>query len=300
MKTSSFQSARVRLQFVIPPPDLAPYISTYYYTEVPSGEVVEDWMHPEWGNLRVGTGRCYEAGVGTEPLRPVERIIASGPTSYTMRFRIGGGRFWGVGLLPRGWAKFIGQSADGYADSFCDVSGDSRLSHIVPILEELSNTTGQIENDVAKLTAGFRALLDRPIKHERAIERVHEALVTQNDHSVSVFAEAAQMSVRTLERFSRKHFGFSPHLLIRRQRFLRSLAKFMLEPDLSWGGALDGQYFDQSQFVREFKRFMTMTPSEYAALDHPILAAAMVARSQAAGDAMQVLQKPGNGARVGK
>ena len=39
----------------------------------------------------------------------------------------------------------------------------------------------------------------------------------------------------------------------------------------SWSAALDGQYYDQAQFVRDFRAFMGMTPSEYAEMPHPIL-----------------------------
>ena len=45
----------------------------------------------------------------------------------------------------------------------------------------------------------------------------------------------------------------------------------MLDPSLSWVKALDGQYHDQAQFVREFRSFMGLTPTAYARLPHPIL-----------------------------
>ena len=94
------------------------------------------------------------------------------------------------------------------------------------------------------------------------------------------------------DRFCGRVFGFSPQLLLRRQRFIRSLAKFMLDPSLKWIDTLDTHYHDQAHFVRDFKRFMTMSPSEYARLPHPILAAAAHARMAVAGEAMQVLHSP--------
>lgn len=59
--------------------------------------------------------------------------------------------------------------------------------------------------------------------------------------------------------------------MLRRQRFVRSLAQFMLDPSLSWIDALDGQYHDQAQFVRGFRNFMGLSPSEYAKMPHPIV-----------------------------
>ena len=81
-------------------------------------------------------------------------------------------------------------------------------------------------------------------------------------------------------------------LLLRRQRFLRSLAQFMLDPSLTWIKTLDWHYVDQAHFVRDFKRFMTMSPSTYAALDHPVLRSAARARAVAAGAAVQALHQP--------
>jgi hypothetical protein len=80
--------------------------------------------------------------------------------------------------------------------------------------------------------------------------------------------------------------------LLRRQRFLRSLAQFMLDPTLTWISTLDWHYVDQAHFVRDFKRFMSMSPSSYAARDHPVLRAAAQARTAAAGAAVQALHKP--------
>ncbi|WP_418251669.1 helix-turn-helix domain-containing protein [Erythrobacter litoralis] len=100
------------------------------------------------------------------------------------------------------------------------------------------------------------------------------------------------MNVRSLERLTRRAFGFTPKLLLRRQRFLRSLAQFVLDPSLKWLDALDCQYHDQAHFVRDVKRFMGMNPSEYARLDKPFLAAAARARMEIAGEAVQGLHRP--------
>jgi methylphosphotriester-DNA--protein-cysteine methyltransferase len=95
-----------------------------------------------------------------------------------------------------------------------------------------------------------------------------------------------------MERLCRKHFGFSPKLLLRRQRFMRSLAQFVLDPSLGWIGALDSLYFDQSHFVRDCRDFLGMAPSEYVAADHPVILGFMRERMRAHGSAVQTLDSP--------
>jgi methylphosphotriester-DNA--protein-cysteine methyltransferase len=115
--------------------------------------------------------------------------------------------------------------------------------------------------------------------------------------TVTELVEQVGTSQRTVERLCHRHFGFSPKLLLRRQRFMRSLAQFMLDPSLKWIGAMDSSYHDQAQFVRDFHEFMSMTPREYAAMPHPILDKFMHERARIHGAAVQTLDRPdGTGA----
>ena len=66
----------------------------------------------------------------------------------------------------------------------------------------------------------------------------------------------------------------------------------MLDPSLAWLETMDDHYHDQAQFIRDFRRFMGMTPGAYAVLPHPILSAAAHARNAALGAAVQALHPP--------
>ena len=134
--------------------------------------------------------------------------------------------------------------------------------------------------------------LMRPNRDEAKIQRVHEALVGGDCTTVKGLADRCAMSIRTLERVCRRYFGFTPKLLMRRQRFMRSLSTFMLHQGSRWTEAMDAEYHDQAQFTREFREFMTMLPSEYAELEHPILASFMEARARIWGSAAQTLDRP--------
>ena len=287
---------RVAVRFFMPSPALAPYISTYYLTEVQVGEdqVIQDWLHPEWANLRIAHHDNWQAAIGSDALRQAPRLIMSGPTSYSAHFVTGKARIWGVGILPLGWARLVDGAATDYADRFCDGREDPAFADLAPLLD---CTFGEMPDPAAEAGRIDAFLLDllkkRPAAPEEArIRKAHAALLDDDIASVAELAEAMGMSSRSLERLSARAFGFAPKLLLRRQRFLRSLAQFMLDPSLSWIRTLDWHYVDQAHFVRDFKRFMGMSPSAYAALEHPVLRAAATARAAAAGQAVQALHLP--------
>lgn len=286
-------SDAVSLRFFLPSPELRPYISTYYLTEFTASgsEIVDDYLHPEWANLRLSNTGNYEAGIGGAELGPVDRFIATGPTSFATRFRMGTSRIWGIGLLPLGWARFVGAPADEFADRTVAVESAAAFAGFAPLYGEVFSGPSDPPAEAARIDQHLSAMLARyaPHEDEARIRAAHAALVDPEVATVADLAGRIGMSARSLERLSSRAFGFSPKLLLRRQRFLRSLAQFMLDPSLTWISTLDYQYVDQAHFVRDFKRFMGMSPSRYAALDHPVLRAAASARTAATGAAVQAL-----------
>ena len=287
----------VSVRFFMPSPPLAPYITTYYLVEARlpgGGGMVEDWLHPEWGNLRISGGGQWQAAIGAAPLTDGPRMIASGPTSLCAHFTMGHGRCWGIGLLPAGWARFIDAPADAHSDSFCDAFSTKDFAALTGLAACVDANRPDAAAEAARFDAYLCDLLgQRPQSPaEQRIQQAHAMLMNKDVATVGEMSEQLAMSPRSLERLSLRAFGFAPKLLLRRQRFLRSLAQFMLDPSLAWIRTLDCHYVDQAHFVRDFKRFMTMSPSAYAALDHPVLRAAARARAAATGQAVQVLHRP--------
>lgn len=286
----------VQFRFALPCEALRPFVTTFYRTDVvcsPRAPWLEDWLHPEWANLRfIGAGRAQSV-IGAGKVQPTPAFTVTGPTSRAMRFRIGSGHSWGIGLLPLGWALLCGGSASDYADRFVDGAADPLFAGFVPLAEALAAGTGDHAEELALIEAHMARMLAAAGPFDPAILALHAALVDPDMLTVGDLAARIGMTVRSVERLSRRAFGFPPKLLLRRQRFLRSLARFMIDPSLKWMGALDRHYHDQSHFVRDFHRFMGMCPSAYARADKPLLAAAAQARMMAAGAAVQGLHAPG-------
>ncbi|MBX7513821.1 helix-turn-helix domain-containing protein [Qipengyuania sp. GH38] len=254
----------VELEFFLPPEELRPFVTTVYRFDVVEQEPgsaakpIRDWLHPEWFNLRIVLEGELSASIGPGAPETVPRLV--------------------------------GRSAADYADRMCDVEADPDMQQLTPLIEiSRSNSTLAQKDAIFALLA---KVLDKPGKREAHIVEAQRALLDPACATVAHLAEQLAMTTRTLERFALDAFGFTPQLLIRRQRFLRSLAQFMLDPSMSWIAALDPQYYDQAQFTRDFKRFMGMGPRDYARLPHPVLGAAAKARQAVAGEAVQVLHRP--------
>ena len=286
----------VTIRFALPSAKLCPFVTTYYYTKVaasPAEPVLQDYLHPEWANLRFTPANWAKAAIGADaPLATTPAFSVTGPTSMATQFQIASGRSWGIGLMPLGWASLFDACASDYADQVVNGNADHVFAAFQPLARALAQSGGDFAEELELIERHMERITFTDHPQAPKIAAINTALVDPDLASVSSLAERAEMSVRSLERVSKQAFGFTPQLLLRRQRFLRSLAQFMLDPSLKWLSTLDYQYHDQAHFVRDFKRFMGVSPSVYAKFDKPLLIAAARARMEIAGEAVQGLHKP--------
>jgi len=284
---------KIDVRFFPPPPELDGCFTSFYRATftITDGDIVRDYLQPEWGNMRFFLGNAPLAQLPGGERLEYARFTATGPSSLPTEFSLGNTRMWGVGLFPLGWAKFMLAPAADLANGLVDGETHPAFANFATLAAELFDGEPDDEKEYQRIISRFRAL-NRPHPEERRIIAVHAALVDPAITSVVEIAEAVGIAQRTLERLCRRAFGFSPKRLLRRQRFMRSLAAFMLEHGQNWTAAMDPHYHDQAHFVRDFRAFMTMSPREYAALDHPILHAFMHERERMWGSPAQTLDRP--------
>jgi AraC-like DNA-binding protein len=295
------QANTVEVRFHPPPEDLRRFLTTFYLTEieVAEGGVVTDALQPEWANLRFFSGEkpdCWiEAGDHIEGAS----FVATGPSTRCTNFRLGKSRLWGMGLLPLGWAQFIRLPAADHANLVADGQAHPSFGSFAPLAASLFGAEPDETMELDRLITFFRARLADPSPDAERIFAIHAALVDPQVASVAELVDRVGVGQRTVERLCRRAFGFPPKLLLRRQRFMRSLSQFMLDPSLRWIGAIDSHYHDQAQFVRDFREFMGMTPREYAARPHPVLEKFIHERARVAGAPVQTMDRPEGVAGVG-
>lgn len=285
---------KLRARFFAPPEQLAGCFTSFYLLEVDpvGGKPLEDYLQPEWANLRFFFGGQPETERRDGSVLTGTPFTATGPSSCPVGFRLPALRMWGIGLLPLGWAKFMDVSAASLADTVSDGMTHPAFAQFKPLFEELRVTNAGEEGQADMISAFFLAR-DRAVRSAPQIAAVHDALVDPEVHGAAELASRANITQRTLERLCARYFGFTPQHLIRRQRMMRTLSAFMLADRASWSQVIDLHYTDHAHFTREFHAFMRMSPSEYAALDHPVLSAFMAERARVMGSPVQTLDRPG-------
>ncbi len=288
------RQCEIAVRFHEPPDDLKRFFTSFYRADFvcPDGPV-HDALQPEWGGLRFFDRAGIVTSIGgDEPVSGTD-FAAMGPSSLPVEFTLPTVAMWGLGLLPLGWATFMSAPASTMANRVFDGRNEPAFQRFVPLADALSCAPCDEAADLARIVRFFRRETPRKAPEDPRVQAIHAVLVDPQLSGVAEMVARTGLNQRTLERICRRVFGFPPKKLLRRQRFMRSLAQFMLDPALGWVGAIDTLYVDQSHFVRDCHEFLGMTPSEYAVQDHPVIAAFMRERMRVHGSAAQTLDLPG-------
>ena len=265
MKSPTFS-----LRYFSPAAPLRSWVSSYYVFEA-DAPALSDTLRAELPQVRFmfqGSGTFSYAGGA-----PVDMPLASlcGPTTVAVNFVAKGPlKIFGAGLLPAGWAALVGAGANEFADMLAnleDVAG--------PVARRALHRMGEARThrEVVAAADAFFLLLSMqakppPLWFTRAAD---EWLASSINPDVNDLVKLTGMSSRQIERLALKVYGASPKLLSRKYRALQAAVRLGLDPEAGWETAAAGVFYDQSHFIRDFKTFVGMTPSQFTDKDSPWL-----------------------------
>ncbi|GGI70482.1 hypothetical protein GCM10007973_04320 [Polymorphobacter multimanifer] len=257
-----------RIRYFSPTPALAHCVSSYFWFEFERAHFA-DLSRAELPQIRflvqgVGTNH-YEDGRVVAGMR----TQLQGPTSAPVRFTgIGPMAIFGLGLLPEGWARLIGEPADRLADRCIDLS-----DVLGPDVERVFDRLLLATDDRARVAAVDGFLLAHmargrspPVWFTRLAD---DWLTASPNPEVDRLVEASGMSQRSVERLCRRLYGASPKLLARKYRALGAAVRLGNGESLEDGDCADG-FYDQAHFIREFKQFTGMTPKRFVVEATPV------------------------------
>jgi AraC-like DNA-binding protein len=266
-----FQDAQspLQLRYFQPAPDLRLYVSAYYIfqAQLPA---IRDLLRADLGQIRfmiAGQG-CYSFDDGEVAATPEIALI--GPTTAASRFDlVGPVDVFGVALLPAGWATLVQEDASHHANGAVDAT-----NLFGPLLDDALDALRHVlvpQQRVSIADAIMRALLYRASKPPLWFTQMTDQWLVNNlSPPVDLLVEQSGLSARQVERLARRIYGAPPKLLARKYRALR-VASLLGVGDLSWSDIASEAYYDQSHFIRDFKRFTGMTPSQFRAAPPPVL-----------------------------
>lgn len=288
-EAAACDSSGTSVRIYLPDERLRSYATFYYFVECTGP--LEDFLYPEWGNVRFTTRGEWRVRMG--PGYPDRPLVAAlfGATDRAAQVVSPGGKTVGFGLTPLGWQRFLAAPADEFANrvvpvgDLFGVSGDDLLAQLAAQ-----------DSDEAGVALFDALLLDRLAQTRAnpdwAIEL--DAILRDRPASVERFAASAGLPERTLARRCKKLFGFNPKRLLRRQRFLDTLGKMRVMEQRHYNSLIDPEYFDQAHFVHEFREFMGLSPTQFLSVPRPLMGKAAEAQV-AAGITLSFQLPPGPG-----
>ena len=194
-----------------------------------------------------------------EPSGPAVYGIPDGTSSHHIA---GAGEAVGVKFLPGAFSPYSRLPAlelTGRVVSFAEALG--------PEATALEDGDDDADARIARVEAFLRARRPEP---DAGITTVVDAARTMRegppDLRVTDVAARHGVSVRTLQRLFRRHVGVSPKWVLQRYR-LHEAAERMAAGEAKDLASLaqDLGYFDQAHFGNDFRRYVGVPPSAYAA-----------------------------------
>jgi len=250
----------VHIQVKYPSPALAEYVKCYWILEsdkvghrelvYPTGEsqMMFHFRKPFWSTKPDGTTslqpRLFISGLNTS-----YRIIEVKESCGVI----------GVCFYPYSLKMLLPFSLKELTDI------DLPFEDAFPGFRELEYQIEERRNNyerIALIEAILIRSLRRPITHYSAIRNVVNAIEQTKNVKRENIISKYPFSEKQLERLFNSHIGVSPHRFIELLRFRRAVKMINSPLDLT-SIAIDCGYYDQSHFIKSFKRYTGLTPGEF-------------------------------------
>lgn len=280
MSMTSEGDRPVSLQYWEPSADLSYYFGSIYVfrSQLPK---YSDMTRADMPQLRfmLKGGGDYEFHDGS--CMPTSEICMLGPTMGATRFALDSeGLVFGVSVLPLGWLAMGCDSAHLWIDKLYDAE-TRHGAQFTEILDQLRTVAPQnVDGAVESLWAFLKAQV-KPVQSSMVdlISQIDAWLSDSESPRIEEIVETTGLSARQLARYTNKLYGAPPKMLARKYRALRCASQIVIDKK-NWTELCDdGNFYDQSHFIREIKQFLGLTPHQL--LNDPSLVSRLTVQRRA-------------------
>ena len=246
-------------------------ITHFYIAENNTQETVVEKLLPSYQTILVfvfGNHLIFSAEKKLEVI--IEKCVVLGPIKKAISYS----------LLPRS-AIFVVNFKD---DAFYRFFGTAIIENSLPIHpDELltENCFSILRNNLLKLKS-YQEKIDFILAFCKPYLRPQDEIAKQlanfenfNLNPIKYVADSNNQTERNIQIKHKKYFGYSAKELSRYHRFLKAIQlinkKTSISKSVNWFEIIgECSYYDQSQFIHDFKYFINMTPSKYLSLQNSI------------------------------
>lgn len=259
----------MKLTTYAPSRELQSFIKCYYLSESEYTKQIEDVFFAD-GCVEVvfHLGLDFYRGDVKESWA---KVIGQITQPLTMRAK-GTGKSFGIWFWPHTFSLFTGIPVNEFNDKAISLDNIFERSFI----DFVKNAV--YENDMECLIKGVNAYLvsrleipSNTFRASVAAYAVQHILTERAFTDLSKLAQDCNITTRNLQKIFRDKIGFSPKFFMRIARFQYALQNLARCPiDSLTALTYRAGYYDQAHFIREFKEFTGMTPSQFHLAKHPI------------------------------
>lgn len=247
-----------------PNPVLAPWVESYWRVQLDAGTTPKnetilpngkiEMIFALQGNYKVtnrqttNIHQAWLSGIQHQPLN----------ITYNGKSNLIGIRFHPYGLFP-----------------FLRLPVNETVNAVEPLTDVTGKLYEQLYESISQATSALEvfSILDlfliRTMDHDKVrqiklLREITRQLKVQPEQPISKLAEGLSVSQRHLGRVCHDHIGVTPKLMARVYRFEKSFSHlYSQKEEDDFKALIDLGFYDQSHFIKEFKRFSGMTPEEY-------------------------------------
>lgn len=253
------------LRYYAPSPALRPYLTNLFAW---TGEqaAFEAWMPAIESQVCIrldGYGAIRFQGTS---VTLVDRPILVGPMGGTLHMRTTADMTAvGAGLTARGYLRLIGVPAGQLVDSVVDLAAMLGASLVSTLVEALAKERSY-DMRARRLERWLWSRLLAPSRADLRAAAIDDWLGAREPVTLAALHDRLGVSVRQAERIARDLLGLGPKSLAMRHRALQAAQRIAAQG--ASRSVIDAAgYADQSHMIRDFARFIGVTPVRLARVE---------------------------------